>query len=248
MHIYPYSMKSASAKALAEALGIKRAKAEGKPLKTDVLINWGASTIEREINGVILNKPEAVKKAVNKLETFKALKSIVPIPDFTESLEEANKWLAEGATVVARTKLAAHSGEGIIIIDTDSGEKLPKAKLYTRYVPKTSEFRVHTNKDGAFFVQQKKRNKEVADDKVNWMVRNYANGFIFANKDLDIPNVVRLTEITVNAIRALDLDFGAVDVIYNQKRGEYYVLEVNTACGMEGTTLDKYVEMFKEIA
>jgi D-alanine-D-alanine ligase-like ATP-grasp enzyme len=41
------------------------------------------------------------------------------------------------------------------------------------------------------------------------------------------------------------LDFGAVDVIWNEKEDKYYVLEVNTACGLEGTTLDKYVEQFR---
>jgi D-alanine-D-alanine ligase-like ATP-grasp enzyme len=48
------------------------------------------------------------------------------------------------------------------------------------------------------------------------------------------------------AIKSLGLDFGAIDMIYNERRNQYYVLEVNTACGLTGTTLDKYVEVFKE--
>ena len=37
-------------------------------------------------------------------------------------------------------------------------------------------------------------------------------------------------------------DFGAFDVIYNQKKNQAFVLECNTAPGIEGTTLDNYVE------
>jgi D-alanine-D-alanine ligase-like ATP-grasp enzyme len=40
------------------------------------------------------------------------------------------------------------------------------------------------------------------------------------------------------------LDFGAVDIIYNAKRNECYVLEVNTAPGLEGTTVEKYATKF----
>ena len=40
--------------------------------------------------------------------------------------------------------------------------------------------------------------------------------------------------------------FGAVDMIVT-KSGKWYVLEANTACGLENTTLEKYVEQFKHL-
>lgn len=247
MLIYPYSPASQSSKDLANAIGIKRAKHEGKAIKTDLLINWGASSITREYNGEILNKPQAVAKAVNKLSSFKSLKGHCTLPDFTESLEEANKWLAEGATVVARTKLTAHSGEGIVIVDTDSGDKLPEAKLYTRYIPKSDEYRLHVFKNKVFFVQRKARNKDIPDDKVNWKVRNHGNGFVFANKDVVFDNRNAAYDEAIQAVAALGLDFGAVDLIYNKRHGKYYVLEVNTACGLSGSTLDAYAKVFKDL-
>jgi len=247
MLIYPYSPASQSSKDLANAIGIKRAKHEGKAIKTDLLINWGASSIAREYNGEILNKPQAVAKAVNKLSSFKALDGHCTLPGFTESLEEANKWLAEGATVVARTKLTAHSGEGIVIVDPDSGDKLPEAKLYTRYVPKSEEYRLHVFKDEVFFVQRKARNKDIPDDKVNWKVRNHGNGFVFANKDIVFDNRKAAHAEAIQAVAALGLDFGAVDLIYNKRHGKYYVLEVNTACGLSGSTLDAYAKVFKDL-
>jgi glutathione synthase/RimK-type ligase-like ATP-grasp enzyme len=244
MHIYPYNPNSESAKKLSEGLGIKRAKHIGKLLTTDILINWGASNIERAVAGNILNASGSVANATNKLSTFKILKGKVAIPEFTESQEEANKWLEEGSVVVARTKLTGHSGEGIVIVDPDDEKgKLPNAKLYTKYIPKTEEYRLHVGNGDVFFTQRKARDKDVPDDKVNWKVRNHGNGFIFAHKGVVVSG--KAATMAKKALVALELDFGAVDIIYNKTKDKFYVLEVNTACGLEGTTLEKYVELFK---
>ena len=40
---------------------------------------------------------------------------------------------------------------------------------------------------------------------------------------------------------ALNLSFGAVDIIYNGLDNAYYALEVNTAPGIEGETMFSYV-------
>jgi glutathione synthase/RimK-type ligase-like ATP-grasp enzyme len=42
---------------------------------------------------------------------------------------------------------------------------------------------------------------------------------------------------------ALGLDFGAVDIIQDDG-GNFYVLEVNTAPGLEGQTIKSYAEGF----
>ena len=46
------------------------------------------------------------------------------------------------------------------------------------------------------------------------------------------------------AVGCLQLDFGAVDVIWNEAQKRAYVLEVNTAPGIEGTTLMRYASAF----
>jgi glutathione synthase/RimK-type ligase-like ATP-grasp enzyme len=244
MKLYPYNQGSKSAKALAQSLGIKRIKHEGKRLQVlGGLINWGSSGFVRNIaHDGVFNSPDCVAVAVNKLQAFKALDGHVSIPEWTESPVEASKWLAEGVTVIARTKLTGHSGEGIIIVE-EEGE-IPPAPLYVKYIPKTEEYRLHVFRDKVFFIQQKKRNKDIPDDKVNWKVRNHGNGFIYAHKDVVENRIAKICAIM--SIKTLGLDFGAVDMIYNKKQDRFYVLEVNTACGLEGTTLEKYVEVFKE--
>lgn len=244
MKLYPYNEASESAKALAKALGIKRIKHEGNPLQVrGGLINWGSSRFVRKLaHDGVFNKPDCVAVATNKLHSFNALKGQCTIPDFTEDVVEAAKWLAGGVTVVERHKLTGHSGEGVRIVE--EGGELQIAPLYVKYIPKKDEFRVHVFRDRAFFIQQKKRKQDIPDEQVNWKVRNHANGFIYANQDIALPQ--EALDQAIAGVKALGLDFGAVDMIYNAKKDTYYVLEVNTACGLSGTTLDKYVEVFKE--
>ena len=252
MKIYPYKQGSKSAKALAEALGVKRIKHDGaKPARCETLLNWGASVWKRDIQlyGAmrVLNFPDAIVLASNKLKAFKVFKDAeapIPHPLWTDSRIEASRWLAEGVvnTIVCRTKLNGHSGEGIVLASTQ--EELVDAPLYTAYIPKKEEYRLHVHNGQVFFVQRKARNREIPNDKVNWQIRNHGNGFIYAHKD--IPELgPGANEAAIMAVRALGLDFGAVDLIFGVDR-RWYVLEVNTACGLEGTTLEKYVEQFKQ--
>ena len=54
-------------------------------------------------------------------------------------------------------------------------------------------------------------------------------------------------EQALKAIQALGLDFGAVDVGYNTRENKAYVYEVNSAPGLQGTTLTAYTNAFKEL-
>lgn len=248
MHIYPYNPYSGSAKALAKHLDIKRVKHVGKRvLFTSVVINWGASKFNRDIVcHRIFNTPASVARASNKLETFKALHGHQGIPEWTESVVEASKWLAEGRIVVERHKLTGHSGEGIRLVHKDDKDNVlsEKAKLFVKYIPKRSEYRLHVFRDKVFFIQRKARNKDVPDEQVDWKVRNHGNGFIYAHQDVDVPDEAK--QAAIMAVYMLGLDFGAVDMIYNEKQNKYYVLEVNTACGLHGETLNKYGEIFQQ--
>lgn len=243
MFIYPYKAGSESVKNLCTALGTKRIKLKdskfvGNPGK--FVVNWGASKLPDEVLKCrVLNKPDAVALATNKLKTFNTLSGTGLLPEFTESRDEALKWINEGVTVVCRTLLEANSGRGIVMATTE--DELVDCKLYVKYVKKTQEYRVHVL-GRHYDIQRKARRKDVADEDVNWQIRNHDNGFIFARNDLQIPAMFRrrLTETARKAVKELELDFGAVDIIYNAKQDRLYVLEVNTAPGLSGTTLESY--------
>lgn len=250
--IHPYKAGSKSVKALKEAgvgveLRLENSKFKGAAQKR--IVNWGSSVLSDEAKKCrVLNNEEAVRTAGDKLAFFtrmgasKLEDTCVP---FTEDIGVVKAWLADGIEVVARKKLKAHSGEGIELFK--QGELIPVAPLYTMYIPKKQEYRVHVVRGKVIDIQRKARKKEVADEKVNWKVRNIAGGFIYA-RDFAPEDLPRdLENKALAAVEACGLDFGAVDIIYNDKQKRSYVLEINTAPGLQGTTLDAYVQAFKDI-
>lgn len=248
MIIYPYKPGSGSARELARELGVKRishrnSKFRGRPTK--LVVNWGARKLPEEVaKCTVLNTPDSVVKASDKLQFF--LNAVCRKPEFFTDRYEAIRYLGDnGGTLVVRHVLNGHSGEGIELVE--EGEEVPDAPLYTVYVPKKQEYRVHVFRGQVIDVQRKARKREVPDDQVNWKVRNNANGFVFArNGDAlgDVPPDV--LEQAVAGVGSLGLDFGAADVIFNDRSGMAYVLEVNTAPGLVGTTLENYTEAFRK--
>lgn len=251
MNIMPYKAGSASAKALAEALGVKRIKEKGSKFKGaahKLIINWGCSKLPVELLKCrVLNSPESVSKASCKLASFKAMAEAgVAVPSFTEDHLKAQEWMHDGKVVVARTILRGHSGAGIVVLDPKEVDIPVIAPLYVEYIPKKEEYRIHVFNGEVVDIQRKARKKDVPDDQVNWKVRNLANGFIFARGEDALGKVPQdVLDQAVKAVASLGLDFGAADVIYNDKQKKAYVLEVNTAPGLSGSTLDGYVERLK---
>jgi D-alanine-D-alanine ligase-like ATP-grasp enzyme len=83
--------------------------------------------------------------------------------------------------------------------------------------------------------------------KINGMVRNHENGFIYARQEIAPPK--KVIDEAVKAVSALGLNFGGVDVIYNEKKDAAYVLESNSSIGLEpeGTTLKRLAAAFRAI-
>jgi hypothetical protein len=251
IYIYPYKLGSRSARDLRTRLSaalkyrVKLIRPDGRfrPRRGDTVINWGSSTSPPAFRWTTtdgdLNNPLAISLAANKLSSFFALKNKeVPTPEWTTDKDEAQTWVNDGDTVIVRNVLTGHSGQGIEVV---SEGELPHAPLYTKYKKKRAEYRVHVFKGEVIdTVQKKKRNSEQRPANFSTFIRSHATGWVFC-RDGITPCTVR-NSISIAAVDALCLDFGAVDIIYNEYEDKYYVLEVNTAPGLEGTTLEKYVE------
>lgn len=256
--VLPYDIKSASAGALAEALECRRVNKNNTKLKGSsniTLVNWGNSILNStELNKcTILNNPTAVGITANKFKFFELFKKspdfLSIIPDYATNTSKVNDWFVQDnkTIVVARTILNGHSGEGIKIFNLSDAEDngFPRAPLYTKYIPKKEEYRVHfSRKTGIFFKQRKAMVH--GTEKPNWKIRNLAGGFIYANQDVETPKVVdNVAEMFYNGLEAGGLDFGALDIIYNERTDRAYILEVNTAPGLSGRTLEAYKDMLK---
>jgi glutathione synthase/RimK-type ligase-like ATP-grasp enzyme len=204
------------------------------------IINWGIHNIDDASS--LINQPTAVMRASNKIMAFAHWQPHVRIPEWTTSRTEAERWLTEKkAIVLARATVTGSQGSGISILRT--GDAVPNAPLYVRYVKKTHEYRVHVVGGNVVFVQQKRKRSgvEVKDD---GLIRNHDRGWVFCENEVDEPSDELKAEC-VRAVGTLGLDFGAVDVIVNKQTGEPVILEVNTAPGIESTRLlESYVQAF----
>lgn len=240
--IYTGDKPSNGAKALAEQPGFRRLRT-GKFIKpTDVIVNWGTSKQAPVIGPAVLNNPQAVLKAANKFFTFSALagEKVSTVP-WTANRAVAKEWLDAEATVVVREVLTGHSGAGIIIVE--KGSELPEAPLYTKYIFKDREYRVHATPTKVIDTQKKVRDPKV--EPKTWKVRSHENGFIFVRNNIN-PSEKR-DALAIQAVKVLGLDFGAVDIV-EDKKGNFYVLEVNTGPGLEGQTVVSYAAALKELA
>ncbi len=241
--IYPFKLGSESARRLKEVLGGRPLlKPDGvyRPREGDVIINWGSARNPNFLGeGVrMLNLPEHVEVASNKLSTLVALSraGVTTIP-FTSNQGEASSW---DGTIYVRNELRGHSGEGIVIIGQD--DEVPPAPLYTKAIDNQGEYRIHVMNGEVFDYRKKSRmdGDEPTEDQSK--IRTLGNGWIYRQGNL--RRLERVEELAIQAINALNLDFGAVDIIMDAN-GDVFVLEVNTAVGLADNTLESYQQAFE---
>lgn len=246
--LFPYKMGSESCKALSQALREKyhgkilRVRAGGHfhPRSSDTILTWGNSpspewrgeaNLDRWLNKF------GVKTASNKLETFRVLTEVdVDAVPWTTDRDVAREW----ATVVERHTLTGHSGAGIEI---NAGSEIGTAPLYTKLLAPSHEYRVHVF--GGKVIDYTKKLKRVDGEIVHRVeddhIRNAANGWEYIR---DVEPRESVKELAVDAIAALGLDFGAVDIIRHKRKN--YVLEVNTACGLSPRGIEAYSDAIIE--
>jgi D-alanine-D-alanine ligase-like ATP-grasp enzyme len=208
----------------------------------------------------ILNKPEAVAYASDKITFFRRIKEhneaqqffYIPIPMWASIKEEAKTFTYP---IFCRTKAQAYGGEGIVVAKKE--DELVDAPLYTEGIPHAREYRFHVSRhhtvfsrefgmleyDKCFFLQQKKRRQ---GQRVDGIIKNKASGWVFCHKNITPIEDILYKKISDTCDYVLDLfglDFGAFDVLI--KNGEFWILEVNTAPGFDedSTTCVKYEGM-----
>lgn len=297
MFIYPYKVGSRSVAVLKELLDAKIIKLEGSRYQHragHTVINYGNSRRPdwwtEEVN--VLNHPDNVAIAKDKLETFRRLEEAgVSTVPYTTDAPVAQDWLRLGHKVFVRNSLNGHSGEGIEVVtprttaeytpeqrsvmaslssiaDSISGglrdgilqfideidpegmtteTTVPAAPLYTRAVANAGEYRVHVYHDDVILYQKKSRrldenNNVVTAEGEQADIRNLASNWVYRTGNL--RRLERIENLAVEAVEALGLDFGAVDIIKDTD-GNVYVLEVNTAPGLGNTdTREAYHRAF----
>ena len=187
-------------------------------------------------------KAFALRKGTPKTHQLQQFRNAgVPCPDFTTDLEEARGWAAEG-TVMCRKLVMGHSGQGIVIAETP--DEVVRAPLYTKYMKKKHEYRVHVVNGEAIDVQQKRKRRGHEGERET-KIRNLANGYVYCRDGITEPEGMR--QIALDAVRAVGYNMGAVDIAYNERNNQCLVLEVNARPGLTGTTAVNYANAIKKV-
>lgn len=238
--VYPYTQHSAGSIMLAEELDGKRVKLHGshythKP--ENVLINWGNGNCPYPM---ALNPASAINEVIDKVSFFKKLAGtgLIPAVAFTLSSAKANL----SFPIVCRTLTDDSDGHGIII--ADKPEQLVGANLYTQYIDKTSEYRIHMGRDqkGNIVVicrQKKYQTDAFTGDKRIWTGNETKLAFI----ETAVPPVIAVAKAAFEKFP--ELTFGAFDIVYNNSTETAYVLEINSAPMMNTDTTKAYGEFFR---
>jgi len=176
-------------------------------------------------------------RVLNKVEQFHAFtRSNVSCPAFALNAEAARGLGCR--TLFARTTITGTNGRGIVEFES-SAEHYPVAPLYTEYIPKKAEYRFHVFGGEVIDIQQK-RKKQGFDGERDTRIRNVNNGYVYCRDGVNPPDGA--SALAIAAVAACGYQYGAVDVIYNERRNQCYVLEVNSRPGLMGTTLEKYAK------
>lgn len=236
---------------------------EGRPF----LINWGSSSLPAwAANFQALNNPQSVRIAISKVQTYERLtQASVPTLEFTRDRRQAGRWQARGRTILQRRD-GLSGGRGIVLhnasgtslgdlADEVRSEGEEPSSFYTRYFPKTHEYRVHVgpaprtateSTSGELFesgaratlfescvidlVQKKRSNQSIQDVRgmAERIVRSHDNGWIFAHENLFLEGGIRelISSTAVSAVQALGLDFGAVDIAVRAQPGQRPIVKV----------------------
>jgi len=214
------------------------------------VINLG-TTGEISFNGSVVNPREMVRAASNKKQARVAFQEAeVPAPQLFLRGTDVTK---ADLPVIGRTSY--HSkGKGFWFcksLDEVRRAVDRGATHFLEFVPKTREYRVHTFCKKKAFGKESRETEDYVSVKLVEKVwqgegkpdprpqRNHEFGWVFLGhqdrreEELD---VVRFA--AKQAIAALGLDFGAVDVMYKIKDKRPYVLEVNSTPSLADETAD----------
>lgn len=249
--LLPYKLGTESGKELIRSLDgliIHPTRGTYRRHNAHRIINWGNSG--RNFDGLFrdgdFNHPAAVGLAVDKLCSFEIWRvNGVYCPEYTSDRAVSERWLQQDGIVIGRDTATGARGDGITVYSASNprgSEGVSNHLFYVRFARSIIEYRIHIGRSNVIDIAQKKRRNGHRD--ANPIIRNHENGWVFCRNNIISPSADTIDQAR-KAILALGLDFGAVDICVT-KEGTPTVFEVNTAPGIEGTTLSKYRDFFAQ--
>jgi hypothetical protein len=221
---------------LGDFLGVPHGRETGP--RADYLIRWGSRTgagwRPRE---TVINSRASLNNNSDKLDAMRQLENAgIPVPPYTEDRDDFGDEI--DYPLVGREE--QHSrGEDINLILQWRDAYLTENDFFVKYIPTDLEYRMHVVNGDVVQIHEKRLRSE-ADN--HPFIRNAETGWVFVEpRETPPPD-----QLAIDAVGALGLDFGAVDVIREEDTGDHYVLEVNTAPSLDEANLRRYGEAFAE--
>jgi len=228
------------------------------------LIRFGSTTeVNDGIKRVELNSPEAIRKSSNKLLMKQS---------FSEGNVKTADWTNQVANVPAITenwkykcvikKHFGSRGEGNTLVSTQKEFDLfMKGKsaseyIFERFYNYDREYRLHVNEDGCYYTCRKALKSDTPESS-KWF-KNDSNcvWYLETNPSFDKPvNWDSVVSQSVKALKAVGLDFGAVDLRIQSAKDskgrvredpDFIVIEINSAPSLndsESIVFAKYLEV-----
>lgn len=218
------------------------------------LVNFGKTNPSCLPRGryVLVNPPESVTNAADKLQTKRLFDTagVTTAPWWPD-------WNPDRFPVVVKHRHGSR-GTGVYLMKTPEelaaffaarGEAYVKEHfIVERFKNYRFEYRIHATQTEAFSANRKARRDGVPEDQRWKHTFNNSVWFNEANPEFRKPTTWEdIKAEAIKAVTALSLDFGAVDIKVNN-RGEFFIIEVNSAPSLGGATRDSYLELLPRLA
>ena len=186
----------------------------------DAIVSYGVNI---ESNRPTLNKRAGMRNKFQELQALRAGQVLVPNHTLAANIGDLQ------FPVLGRAYRHTRGRDIVPILANDAEWRYlhNRADFFVQYIPKQREYRVwsYRRRFGGAYEKVLERPQEYRG-----IIGNWHNGFSFQYAH-ECPQAVK--DLGCKAVDVLGLDFGAVDIIQGTDN-RYYVLEVNTAPGVQG--------------
>ncbi len=227
-----------------------------RPEHGDSLIRWGTTRKEEKddsfirAGGKVLNSAHAIMRNTNKLNSIKIFKKA----GLNTARVFENKRDIDRFPVLGRDR-NHHGGLDIVIIEGNNNlrlndfNKIPTKDYYVEFIPSKVEYRVHVFDGEVIRVTKKVFKGHDRDGKPvtsKGSIKNDTYGWGMSNIDID-GFKEEYQEHAIRAVKAIGLNFGAVDMLIGANDNKPYILEVNSSPRLNTIGLDIYSKKISSI-
>lgn len=211
------------------------------------VVVWGSPVVE--YNGKTFNN-------VTKFNKFKQAKILLEhgVKTIPVALTPFEAYQLMHIPEVVERKLNHSRGTNVKLLYPLFSNIEKAGYYYSPFISFRHEYRVHVINDEVILASHKKHEEPFIEE-IQAKIKSSSNGWVFAELSEEFlnnwPIWPKVKDLACSAVRALDYDFGAVDIGVTGPSSfpdtEIYVIEVNSAPGLIESHVKKYVKKFKEV-